>query len=84
MLRIPWGKDSGKQKYPALRGYSFNSFTIRTIPSRITGTLKFRSNPRLRPDNLRYVRSCALWIGSIFSHDFNSSMIAFSTTVSSL
>jgi hypothetical protein len=34
-------------------GYSSRLFTIRTMPSRITGTLKFKINPSLKPDNFK-------------------------------
>ena len=49
-----------KTKGTALLRYPPNSFTILMMPSRIRGTLKLRINPRLSPDNLRYVKSCAL------------------------
>ena len=48
-------EEAEKQKDPAKADYSSNSFTIRTMPSLIRGTLKFKSSPNLRPDNLRYV-----------------------------
>jgi len=41
---------------------SFNSFTIRTMPSRIMVTLKFKSNPKLMPESLRYVKICGKFI----------------------
>ena len=49
-------EEAEKQKDPAKADYSSNSFTIRTMPSLIRGTLKFKSSPNLRPDNLRYVK----------------------------
>ena len=52
---IPQGREAEKQKDPAKADYFSNSFTIRTMPSLIRGTLKLKSSPNLRPDNLRYV-----------------------------
>ena len=49
-----------KKAHPPEADYTFNSLTILTMPSRIMGTLKFKSNPKLRPDSLRYVKSWAL------------------------
>jgi hypothetical protein len=64
--------------------YSSKLFTIRVIPSRMTGTLKFNSNPRFKPVNFKYVSNWALWIGSIVSHDLSSKTMAFLTTRSIL
>lgn len=46
------GHGVGKQKDPSQADYSSNSFTIRTMPSLIRVTLKFKSSPNLMPDNL--------------------------------
>ena len=40
-----------KKAHPPEADYTFNSFTILTMPSHIMGALKFRSNPRVRPDS---------------------------------
>ena len=51
LLSAEWPES--KKTHPPDADYSLNSFTIRTMPSFMTGTLKFKINPKVRPDNFR-------------------------------
>jgi hypothetical protein len=50
---------SGERPESKKYAHSFRLLTIRVMPLRITGTLKFNSNPKFKPDSFKYVRSWA-------------------------
>lgn len=54
----------------------------RLIPCLSSSALKFSSNPTRTPESRRYVKICAVWIGSRAFTAFSSTMTAFSTSKS--